>query len=167
MNNTLQSESIFKKSETYPKKRLATRAFSLMELMVAALILAIVLVGLLASYVACFNLNEMAQNSSLAINAAETKTEEIKNFSNFDQIKTTYHNVSFSLSSLTGAGVSYVDDTNPDLLQVTVTVCWQQKNGRVIGEDLDLDGQLDTGEDINSNGVLDSPAQVVTYLARQ
>jgi len=143
-------------------------AFTLMELMVAALILAIVLVGLLASYATCFNLNEIAQNTAFAVNACAKKTEEIKNFANFDQIKTTYHDVSFPPDNLTGSGVSYVDDTNPDLLVITVTVCWRQKNGRIIGEDADLDGGFDPGEDtITVNGMLDSVAQVVTYLARR
>ena len=57
-----------------------------------------------------------------------------------------------------------MDDSNPDLLHVSVVFCWKQPNGRVLGEDKDLDGQLDVGEDMNSNGRLDSIVQIETYI---
>ena len=34
-------------------------------------------------------------------------------------------------------GVVYVDDTDPELIEVTVSACWNQGN-RIIGEDTDL-----------------------------
>ena len=51
--------------------------------------------------------------------------------------------------------------------QITITVCWRQSRGKIIGEDTDLDGQLDVGEDTNINGILDSVAQIVTKIARK
>jgi hypothetical protein len=48
-----------------------------------------------------------------------------------------------------------------DLLELTVSVCWKQK-GRVIGEDKDLDGVLDSGEDANGNGMIDSSVELKT-----
>jgi len=143
-----------------------TAGLTLAELMIAALILGVVLVGILASYIACLDLNELSRNASIAINLGQTKLEEIKNHT-YALIETDYNNVPFNIAGLTGMGVSYVDDTNPDLLMVTVTVCWRQKNGRIVGEDTNLNGQLDSGEDtIDPNGRLDSLAQVVTYIAR-
>jgi prepilin-type N-terminal cleavage/methylation domain-containing protein len=151
----------------YSKRKDFRVGFTLMELMIAALILALVLVGLLASYITCMQLAEIAKNTSLAMNAIRAKAEEITAHP-FDNIKTDYDTVTFIPSTLNGIGVSYVDDTNPDLLKITITVCWRQSRGRVIGEDSDLDGQLDVGEDtINANGILDSPAQIVTYIARK
>ncbi len=88
--------------------------------------------------------------------------ELIKN-TTFNQIKATYNGTTFTINNLNGMGVSYVDDSNPDLLKVTVTVCWRQKNGMVIGEDKDLDGVIDAGE--SSDAILDSPVQLVTYIA--
>ncbi|MFH1655613.1 MAG: type II secretion system protein [Candidatus Omnitrophota bacterium] len=143
-----------------------SKAFTLMELMIAALILAIVLVGLLASYLSCMQLAEIAKNTSIAMNAARAQTEHIEEH-DFDNIKIDYDNEAFPLVNLTGMGVSYVDDTDPDLLLVTVTVCWRQQRGRVIGEDSDVDGVLDAGEDTNGNGMLDSVAQIVTKIARR
>jgi len=143
-----------------------SRGFTLMELMIAALILAIVLVGLLASYLACMQLAEIARNTSIAMNSVRARSEQIEEHT-FDNIKADYDNATFVLANLNGMGVSYVDDTDPDLLLITVTVCWQQQRGRVIGEDSDLDGTLDAGEDANTNGMLDSVAQIKTYIARR
>jgi len=63
-------------------------------------------------------------------------------------------------------GVVYVDDTNPELLEVTVSVCWQQVL-RVIGEDKNLNGVLDAGEDTNGNGKIDSSVQLVTRIVNK
>lgn len=137
-----------------------------MELMIAALILAMVIAGLLVSYISCLQLTDSARNTSLAMNAAQAKSEEIEEHA-YDDIKNDYNNVSFTPANQNGKGVSYVDDTNSNLLKVTVTVCWRQTRGRVVGEDKDLDGQIDAGEDINVNGILDSPAEIVTYIAKR
>jgi prepilin-type N-terminal cleavage/methylation domain-containing protein len=147
--------------------------FTLAELMVATLILGLVLVGLLGTYVACLDLTELSKNSSIATNIAMAKIEEVRN-DTYANIKTDYDSTGcgrpscgkpFDITGLMGKGVSYVDNTNPDLLKITVTVCWRQRNGRIIGEDTNLNGQLDAGEDKNGNGMLDSIAQVVTYIA--
>jgi hypothetical protein len=51
------------------------------------------------------------------------------------------------------------------LLEATITVCWQAKDGRIIGEDngagggIALNGILDGTEDINGNSELDSPVK--------
>jgi prepilin-type N-terminal cleavage/methylation domain-containing protein len=140
-------------------------AFTLVELMVATFILGVALVGLLGSYISCLDLNDLSKNTSLAINIAQTKLEEIKNHT-YTLIKNDYNAIPFNISGLAGMGVSYIDDSNPDLLLVTVTVCWRQQNRRIIGEDANLNGQLDAGEDSNLNTRLDSIAQVVTYIAK-
>ena len=150
----------------YSLVRKAAPGFTLVELMVATLILVAVLVGLLASYVACLDLTDLAKNTSTAINIAQSKIEDIKN-DTYVQIKADYNNVPFNVTGLTGKGVSYVDDTNPDLLEVTVTVCWRQKNGRIIGEDTNLNGQLDAGEDKDSDGQIDSIVTLVTMIAKR
>jgi hypothetical protein len=64
--------------------------------------------------------------------------------------------------------VVYMNDVNPDLLEITISVCWRQ-GGRVMGEDTDLDGNLDAGEDKSSplNGIIDSPVELVTRVANR
>jgi prepilin-type N-terminal cleavage/methylation domain-containing protein len=151
-------------------QNMKAQGFTLAELMVATLILVIVLVGMLASYVTCMELADLSRNTSTAINIAQAKVEEIKN-DTYINIQNDYdpagNGVPFNIVGLTGRGVTYVNATNPDLLRITVTVCWRQKNGRVIGEDTNLSGQLDAGEDRNGNVILDSVAQVITFIARR
>ena len=143
--------------------RTMNRGFTLAELMVAAAIFLFVLGGILFSYITCLELAEIAKNSSLATHAAKSKLEEIKNTA-FNQIYANYHNVSFTAAGLNGRGVRYVDNSDPDLLHVIIEFCWRQPNGRIIGEDQDLDGLLDGGEDDNGNGRLDSIVILDTYI---
>lgn len=132
------------------------------ELMVATAILALTVTGILVAYLRCMELNEVSNNMSLAIQVAKSKMEDMKS-TVFSQIKTTYNDVSFAVAGLNGRGISYVDDTNAQLLKLTVAICFQS-NRRVIGEDKDLDGVLDVGEDSNGNGTIDSTAQLVSYI---
>ncbi len=134
-----------------------------MELLVAAMVMILAFLGLFSSYLACLELNELSKNSSLAVRATKSRLEEIRN-TLFSQIKLTYNNVTFPVSGLNGMGVSYIDDTDPNLLKVTVTVGWKQYSGMIVGEDKNLNGQLDAGEDKNGNGLLDSPTTMVSYV---
>ncbi len=146
------------------KRFLKNRAgLTLPELMVAVVILALTVTGILVSYLRCMQLNEISNNMSLAVQVAKSKMEDMKTTA-FTQIKTTYNNVSFAVTGLNGRGVSYVDDTNAKLLKLTVTICFKESNKRVIGEDKDLDGVLDAGDDTNGNGMLDSPVELVSYI---
>ena len=67
----------------------------------------------------------------------------------------------------TGKGVIYIDSTNPNLLQVKISVSWRDNNGRIVGDDLDLDGDLDSGEDSDGNLQLDSVATIISLVARR
>ena len=58
-----------------------------------------------------------------------------------------------------------VNVINPDLLEVTVTVCWQEKNLRIYGEDINFNNQLEPGEDTPPpNGRMDSPVQIISFI---
>ena len=59
-----------------------------------------------------------------------------------------------------------MDDTDPEFLLVTISVCWRQ-GSRIIGEDLNLNGALDAGEDTNGNGIIDSTVELVTQVANR
>ncbi len=161
--------------------KLNKSGFTLIELMIGAAVLIIALVGLLATYTGSFNLNETARNLTIAMNVNQEKLEEIRNH-DFDSIVTDYSSGgspgdTFSPSLLDGSGIiEVINDgsdvpagvTSPDLIQVTITISWRQKGNRVIGEDANLDGTWDAGsEDANGNGQFDSPAQVITLIARR
>ena len=143
------------------------KGFNLVELMIAAAILVIVLSGILATYIGCFEVISTAKNLNLAINAAQRKIEEIRDYS-FSEIYSDYNNQTFVVNEITSGnskGVIYVDNSDSDLLKITISVCWRQRGNRIIGEDLDLDGVLDDPpEDLNHNNMIDSPAQLVTLI---
>ena len=139
------------------------KGFTLAELMIAAVIFVLTFVGILLSYTRSMDISEMSRNSSTAVAAVKTRMEQIKNTS-FSQVFSTYNNTMFQITGLTGIGVSYVDNTNPDLLEITISFCWQEKSGRIMGEDDNLNGQLDGGEDRNNNNLIDSPVQVISYI---
>lgn len=55
---------------------------------------------------------------------------------------------------------------SPTLLDLHVSACWPT-HGRTIGEDQNCNGQWDVGEDVNGNGLLDSPATASSRVARK
>lgn len=137
---------------------------SLVEVIVATSVFLIAAVGLLYSYLKCMELEELGRNSQLAISATESALEEIKN-STFSTLYQTYNNTTFAApSGVTGIGVIYVNNSNLSLLQIKAVFCWRQSNGRVIGEDKNLNGVLDAGEDLNNNGQIDGYVQMQTKI---
>lgn len=195
----LNSSCGFTPLENFNKvKGTSQTGFTLAELMVAALVLVTILVGLLSTYVTCFDLNETNSNMTLALNAAEEKMAEIRDYSfrnacakfqdEVDGIDVmcecedgedpvdccegllrTYVYIDDSdLNGRCSSSEISNDDCNCvyDMLRVVISASWRQKSGRVIGEDQDLDGVLDTDpdEDVNDNNQIDSPVQIVTYM---
>lgn len=141
----------------------SNQGFTLPELMVSAMIMILAFMGILYTYVRYLELDELSRNTSLALQASQDKIETIKNTA-YDQIVATYNNQTFTYTGINGRGSIRIDSTNPKLMLVTVTFCWKQSNGRLIGEDKNLNGVLNTGEDANANGSLDSPVQLIAYI---
>ena len=154
-----------------PAKRY--RGFTLPELLLAAMIMAIAFVALLGSYVTCLELNELASNTARATAACQSKMEEIIT-TDSAQIPGLFDRVAFDTPGLDGRGVSYIEVLSweqpgvPKRLNATVSVSWRQRRGRIIGEDTNLNGQIDAGEDINpANNMLDSPVQLTTQILKR
>lgn len=148
--------------------KFSNKGFTLVEVLVAVAILAFCLCGLLVTYINMFFLSDLTRDSTLATNAIQAKLEEIKN-TNFENLSsfngTTFDVNGFASSDAKGA-VWVLDTAYSDLKRVRIVVCFKSR-GRVIGEDKNLDGDLDTGEDtLISNSRLDSPAETVTLIAK-
>lgn len=143
-----------------------TPGFTLIELLVATAIFVAVIAGILMGYLRSLELNEISRNTMIATQAVTNRMEQIK-ATPFNQIKANFHNVSFAVNGINGMGVSYVNDSDPELLQINISVSWRQPGGRIFGEDKNLNGQIDAGEDANGNGMLDSPVQVSNALFQQ
>jgi type II secretory pathway pseudopilin PulG len=161
------------------------KGFTLAETLLAAVIAAFAVCGILLTYIAGMDLVKTSKYTSISISAAQGVLEEIRN-TPFTDIPTMVFNVSGTnyspiavSSNLTrwsfplpvnnlpaNRCVVYVNDTDPEFLLVTISVCWSQGN-RVVGEDKNLNGVLDASEDLNGNGIIDSTVELVTQVANR
>lgn len=154
-------------------RRTQTEGFTLVELLIATGILAVVLTGLIMLFIRCSVLANLTHNKTVAMSEVQSLMEVIREHS-FDDIVTDYAYGGslnpFDLEQLNGKGVIYIDSSNAELLRIEIVVSWENKFGRIIGEDLDLDGVLDSGspgEDINGDSKISSIATVVSLLAKR
>lgn len=142
--------------------------FTLLELMIASGVVIITLAGLLATYVACLELEETTKNSNLALNSARQVLEEVRSVP-FLTIFGAYDGYTFQVPGFaanSSQGYVYINNSNPDLLNVTVGVCWRQKSSRIIGECQNAGGVI-SFSDTDSNGILDSPVQLNTLMGQR
>lgn len=147
------------------------QGLTMVELMIVVMILVFVVTGMVQTFLYSSTIADIARNKTLAVTDASSKLEQIRNHP-FDDITTDYVSGGtpgdlFDLTTLTGKGKIYIDTTDPELLVVKVVVCWQNKYNRILGEDLDFDGVLDAGEDVDGDGEISSPLELVTYVAEK
>jgi hypothetical protein len=143
----------------------ANAGMTLVEVMVSTGIILVSVLGILYSYVKAIEMNSIGQGAGIAIRGVKDKVEEIKAYT-FAQIPAHFNNMKFTITGLNGRGVIYVKSPliSTHLVEVKVVFCWRLAGGRVVGEDRDLNGVLDAGEDANGNGQLDSYVQIVTQV---
>jgi prepilin-type N-terminal cleavage/methylation domain-containing protein len=126
--------------------------FTLIELLVAVGILSFTLIGLLGLFVHCIILNDNNRVKSLALSAAQTQMELIKD-SSFDNLDS-LNGVTFNLQGFAvGQGVGRITVTNESstLKRVRIVACFMSRN-RLIGDSL---ATCQT-----------SPVELVTLIAR-
>jgi prepilin-type N-terminal cleavage/methylation domain-containing protein len=144
--------------------------FTLLELMIAVGVIVIALSGLLAVFSHLMSINENAKNLTLAVTACQDKLEQMRN-SNFSTLYSTYNAAHFDPNGFRAAdaeGAISITNTDPALLEVHVSVSWRTRSNMVIGEDKNLNGILDSGEDLApANGKLDSPAEIITLMCQR
>jgi hypothetical protein len=145
------------------RDRMNKAGMSLLEVLIAATVFVVASLGILYAYAKCIELNEIGRGGTAGLEAVKNKMEEVK-ATPFSQIHDTYNNATFTAAGLNGIGVVYVDNTNSKLLVVKVVFCWRLLNGRVVGEDKNLNGVLNAGEDKNGNNQIDSYVQLVTEI---
>lgn len=142
------------------------RGFVLTEALIATIIAAFAICGILLMYIAAMDSIRTSKNASIATSAAQGLIEEIRN-TPFPDIVTDYDHLLFSVNNIpSNRGIVYVDDTDPEFLLITISICWSQGN-RIVGEDRNLNGVLDIGEDVNGNGIIDSTVELVTQVANR
>lgn len=153
------------------------KGFSLVELLFAVFIAMVVFSALLTLVQSSLRIQSGSQDLILANNAARNRIEDIRTAA-FDTIVATYHNRVFDASGFTVGSAKgrstavYVAGSGNELIDVRVVVCFRGRDGKVIGEDdgrgggIALDGVLNGGEDVNGNGLLDSPCVLVTAIRK-
>lgn len=140
--------------------------FALPEMLLAAVIASFALCGILLTYIACMDTVKTSKNVSIATSAAQGLIEEMRS-TPFPQITANYNRLTFTVNGIPSSrGIVYVDNSNPELLLITVSVCWKQGN-RVIGEDTNLNGTLEATEDVNGNNMIDSTVELVTQVVNR
>lgn len=143
--------------------------FTLVELLLAVAILVFGVCSILVAYMSCSILVSTSKNINIAMNAALSLNEEIRS-APFTQIIDNYNGLIFTVNDIVSSkGRVYAEPViidAQDYVQVTTSICWRQGN-RIMGEDTDLDGSLDAGEDANGNGKIDSPVELVTLIANR
>ncbi len=149
------------------KKRIPfVKSFSLAEVLLGIIILIVVISATLITYINCFILIDTIKNINIATTAAQGIIEEMRS-GIFKELVNNYNGLNFVVNDIPESmGTVYINNSNQEFLEVTVSVCWKQRN-RIIGEDTNLNGSLDAGEDLNNNGIIDSPAQLTTRIVNR
>ena len=149
-------------------RRLRKSGLTLVEVLVAAAIMAFCLASLLLTYMSLFTLTDLSRDFTLATNAMQAKMEEIRqsNFSNLSSLNNTNFTVpGFSANSSSGI-VEVFNTSYPDMMEVRLVVSFRCKN-RTIGEDANFNGVFcATTEDTDGNGRCDSPAELVMLMSQ-
>jgi len=151
------------------QRKNSRNGFTLLELMIAVGVLVVALVGLLGVFAHLMLLNENSSKLTLAVTACQAKLEEMRN-SSFSTLYLNYNGTNFNPAGFSAGeakGAISINNSNPNLLQVFVSVSWRTRTNRVIGEDKNLNGVRDAGEDSNVNGRLDSPGQIATLMTQR
>ena len=167
--------------------------FSFIDVSLSMVVFLLAMVSLLVELVATVQLNESYRAQRLAWVAAIDQMEQLTKaaYSDYQTFLDTHRVVNGTTFTVTGlnpndtmgvirlctATLSLNGDhantlcasapsSDDDVVVAYVTVCFRDSRSHVIGEDLDLDGILDAGEDQDGDSLIDSPVQLATRFAR-
>ena len=150
-------------------------AFTLVELLVTLVVAALVIGGVLVFLIHAIILDEYNEKFSIAMNVARAKIEEaISERGNFDDISNEGYALDLESDGIDGSyqrTVAPVAGFTNKLKNIRVVICWRGRGGRVVGEDLNLNGVLDSNEKDppvgNGDEILDSPCVLTTAIAKR
>ena len=148
------------------------KGFTLVELVFATVMLGFALANILYVFVQCQELGRIAREKTVAMSLLQVKMEDFRTRGHAD-VETLYNVTAvgvpaetFSLAPLNGVAAVYISQFtagNSDLLEIKIVGSWF--GSRMFGEDLDLDGVEDTGEDADGDGDFSSIATVTSLIA--
>ena len=149
----------------------AHRGFTLLELAIAVAIFILAICGIISLFVSLSGFTESAGNITRMINVARGEFETNIRNANFDSLA----NYSLLPPAIPNnmSLICYVQNypTNPpiinDVKQVLLVVNYRQRGNYVFGEDKNVNGILDDGEDTDGNGRLSSICEIATFVKRE
>lgn len=156
--------------------KINNKGLSLMEVLIAIFILVAALGALATIYPGIFRGVNLDAQSLKAWQIAQEEIETLKNTS-FDTLYSVSYNPqdaptvnAFSTGDVSIKGFYYVQqmldkDNNVllDLVRLEVVICFRTGNS-VVGEDTNLNGVFDAGEDTDSNGKVSSGVRLTTLV---
>ena len=146
------------------KKKKKKRGFTLVEIVISTIIMAIAITSTLQLLIYLLQMNESSRSSVVCMNRIAGLMDEIKNV-DYSDIIGNYNGRQFALNELISRGIQHrgvviANEIEAGFLtRVKIIVCWKNKN-RIMGEDINFNGVLDGSEDMNGNGELDSPTMI-------
>lgn len=139
----------------------------MIELLLTVTMLSFCLCGILITYINMFFLSDLSRDITLATNAVQAKMEEMKK-TNFDNLAA-FNGTTFDLDGFSGSTAkALIEVTNTgysDLKIVRISASFKSRF-QTVGEDENFNGVLNSGEDDDANGRLDSPVELVTLIAK-
>ncbi|MFC1806854.1 type II secretion system protein J [Candidatus Omnitrophota bacterium] len=146
--------------------------FTLIEIMFAMAIFALAACGTMSLFISAATIKDSAGYSTLMSNRTRQEIEDAIWQSDFSSLNS-YVLLPPAVPNDTSL-VCYVTNHNSgfcpnqgNLKEVRLVLSYREKERRVRGEDQNLNGVLDGGEDLNGDGRLSSPVEIVTYVARR
>jgi prepilin-type N-terminal cleavage/methylation domain-containing protein len=151
---------------TISSVRKYTSGFTLAELAIATAIFAIAATGILSVFISSAAISESAGDITSMINLAREEIEDSIKGTQFDNLGN-YNKVFPNIPADTSLAC-YVSNhpAIANLKQATVVICYRGRSNRVIGEDSNLNGVMDSGEDLDNNGRLSSLSEVTYFIGR-
>ena len=146
---------------------IAHRGFTLLELVIAVAIFILAICGIISLFVSLSGLAESAGNITRMINVARGEFETNIRNANFDSLAT-YSLLPPAIPNNMSL-ICYIQNhpTVNDVKQVLLVVSYRHRGNYVFGEDKNINGVLDGGEDTDGNGRLSSICEIATFIKRE
>lgn len=110
--------------------------FSLLEVLIASVVLAVAILGMISAILYIHRLNQSARENELAVQGGQEMVEEVLSCP-LDQVESAYGGHAFDVGGLSArhddpdgrVGTVAIDASDPTLVEVTVEVFWTGVTG--------------------------------------
>lgn len=161
----LETKQIYKKNQ-----RLLT-GFTLFEVALAMAVFALAASGSLSLFISCSRLTDSAGHITRMVDRAREELENRVRRTDFESLDDYFFITNDPAPLSLVCYVERYDSVNPNnelnrlLKWVKIVITYRETSNRIIGEDRNLNGRLDDGEDTNDDNRLSSPCEIVSYIA--